>query len=70
LERCEKKQAFPDFPARLKNTIINMNYGSQSLCLGLNPGPSEYEAGVLPTQLQHSVSEDYLRIFESFYIIK
>jgi hypothetical protein len=49
-------KCYPDiFLERLRKAIENLRQDSRSLGQCLNPGPPEYEAGVLTTKLRHSV---------------
>jgi len=47
---------------RLKKTTKNIGWDSQSLGQDINLGPPKYKAGVVTTQLWHSVHPSYCSI--------
>jgi hypothetical protein len=59
---CGRKQPWPSlmyYPSiclGLRKTTRNLSQDSQSLSQNLNPEHPKYEAGVLPTQLLHLVT--------------
>jgi hypothetical protein len=59
---CGKKRSWPNlryYPSicleGLRKTTKNLSQDTRSPVRDLNPGPPEYEEGVLTTQLQRSV---------------